>query len=295
MISNGSDLVSVLDSQPKILFVADPGSTLSAPVLQIVQERVGSRTVSVVANMSEINSPGPDGEPAIIVIVQDWPDQYSIADANLLISRFPLARLVCCYGPWCDSDGRTRSIWPLAVRVPAAVFAARFDQELQLVSTSGGQLETAAGGALHSPARSKVVAKFLPLTASRSEIFEFDCNGPWCILPPSIVVRVISPDRRWREMVAKYLTECGASLAPDGQTARVDVVVFDADPWNEQRAVDLSAIRAKCQGARLVACLGYPRPEITAKLKEHGADQVWFKLQALRTLAQPLATAVTRA
>src|SRR5689334_14139382 len=67
--------------------------------------------------------------PDLIVVLQSWSDQFSEKDVYDLLSQCPLARIVCCFGPWCDSDGRTYSIWPLAVRVPVVAAAGRLLRE----------------------------------------------------------------------------------------------------------------------------------------------------------------------
>ncbi len=115
--------------------------------------------------------------PDLIVVLQAWPDEFSGADVHELIVLCPLARIVGCFGPWCDSDGRTRSIWPLAVRVPAAAAADRLSRELALLEDRGAA----------PPA--------LPLTASRTEVFESDF-GQWRRgepPQPARSVAVISP------------------------------------------------------------------------------------------------------
>lgn len=91
--------------------------------------------------------------PELIVVCQSWPDEYTPSDVRRLLASFPLARLVCCYGSWCASDGRGRDIWPAAVRVPAAEAQGRLRRE-----------------------RDVLVGKRppLPVTAGRDEIYEFD-------------------------------------------------------------------------------------------------------------------------
>ena len=72
--------------------------------------------------------------------------------------RWPLTLWVCCYGAWCDSDGRTRSIWPISVRVPVSEAERRLNRVWQVLTEQRGEP--------------------LPLTASRDEAFEFDhCDG----------------------------------------------------------------------------------------------------------------------
>lgn len=89
----------------------------------------------------------------LILVCQHWPDEYSRRDVERLLATFPLARFLCCYGPWCASDGRRRDVWPAALRVPA-------DQALFRVKK---ELEVIAGG--RPP---------LPWTAGIEEIFAFD-------------------------------------------------------------------------------------------------------------------------
>jgi hypothetical protein len=70
-------------------------------------------------------SAGDVPSPDVLVILQDWPDQYRAGDVLEIWTRWPLARVVVAYGPWCGSDGRTRDIWPLAWRVPRESLAER--------------------------------------------------------------------------------------------------------------------------------------------------------------------------
>jgi hypothetical protein len=88
-----------------------------------------------------------------VIVCQHWPDEYTAAEVRQMLGAFPLARLICCYGPWCASDGRTRDVWPLSVRVPAEFAPRRIDLELEVLAEA------------RSP---------LPLTASRDEIVLFD-------------------------------------------------------------------------------------------------------------------------
>ena len=56
--------------------------------------------------------------PDLVVVMQSWPDEFSARDVDHLFAFAPLARFVVCYGDWCESDGRNRAVWPLAVRIP---------------------------------------------------------------------------------------------------------------------------------------------------------------------------------
>jgi hypothetical protein len=122
------------------------------PVEQLAQGggdvRIGANALEALAKCSHEN-----WHPDLVVICQLWPDEYTAAEVRQLLEAFPLARLICCYGPWCSSDGRTRDVWPLSIRVPAAFAAQRIALELEVLAGTRWPL---------------------PLTASRDEIVLFD-------------------------------------------------------------------------------------------------------------------------
>ncbi|HUG90751.1 MAG TPA: hypothetical protein VML55_07960 [Planctomycetaceae bacterium] len=93
----------------------------------------------------------------LVVVCQLWSREYSEREVRALLRALPLARIVCCYGPWCESDGRSGSPWPLAARVPVREAAARIRREIDVLD---GRCPP------------------LPLTASRDEIFAFDQHTP---------------------------------------------------------------------------------------------------------------------
>ncbi len=84
------------------------------------------------------------------IICQSWPDEFSTSSVRQIVDLSATSRLICVYGAWCASDGRTRSAWPQAVRVPVDEFDWRLRFELDVI----------AGG----------IAP-LPLTAARDEQF----------------------------------------------------------------------------------------------------------------------------
>jgi hypothetical protein len=206
--------------------------------------------------------------PDLVVVVQDWPDQFSQIDVDDLLRLCPLARIVCCFGPWCDSDGRTRSIWPLAVRVPIVAAEGRLAKELSLL------------------AHHETACRPLPLTASRAEIFEFDFKPLAARGPTPSRGAVISPDGRFRQMLKSVLSAWGLQSCEADDVDPPGVIVFDADPWDVDRQTALRMTRSAHPRAKLVACAGFPRPDLDAALRRSGADAVWFKLAPLDELAK---------
>ena len=85
--------------------------------------------------MSEIDrSRQADWFPDLVIVCQHWPDEFSEHEIHRLLARYPLARVICCYGPWCRSDGRRRDLWPFAVRVPVEEAAGRIRREREVLA-----------------------------------------------------------------------------------------------------------------------------------------------------------------
>ncbi len=159
--------------------------------------------------------------PDLILVCQHWPDQYAPRDVQRLPGLAPLARLVCIHGPWCEADGRNRSIWPVAIRCPHSLAPFRLKQIL---------------GA-HQAGRSP-----LPMTASRDETWldQFAPRPETAEPPPPSLhrVHVLAADSGWREFICEALSAAGIHTTESATISQpadsnIAVVVFDADPWSE--------------------------------------------------------------
>ncbi|MBI3861613.1 MAG: hypothetical protein HY290_06930 [Planctomycetia bacterium] len=281
----------MVEPSPDIVLLGDPRPGQFEPIVETIHNAVGRAALGRAADVPELCEPttGARLHPDMIVVLQAWPDEYSTADVNSLIAQFPRARIICCFGPWCDSDGRSRSIWPLAVRVPAASFASRFEHELALLRARAEARQVAPPAG--SSARAPTADGPLPLTASRTEIFDFDYHrGPERSAAHGPAA-VISPDRAWREMLDAALAARGIEILEETGMARATVVFFDVDPWNELSAARLTAIRQAQSATRLIACTGFSHPQFEASLRDAGADDVRSKLQPLAGVVRE-ATAV---
>ena len=139
-------------ARPQILVVGDTERAEFAPIrdwLQLVEsDSRTTRRARLVADALE---------PDLVIVCQSWPDEFSATEVTSALGRWPLSLWVVCYGAWCASDGRTRTIWPLSVRVPADESRSRLDHLWRILREQR-----------ESP---------LPLTASRDESLEFDVTG----------------------------------------------------------------------------------------------------------------------
>lgn len=145
--------------------------------------------------------------PDILVVLQDWPQQYRLSAIHKVIAHsMPGGRLLCVYGTWCESEGRNSpNLWPHAARIAARNAAERFERELSAIRTQ---------------------EPTLPLTAARDERFEYNHTA----IPADTAVNsvhVISSDRRLRETLTARLAANG--IAPSRSTT-ADVTIAVPDP-----------------------------------------------------------------
>lgn len=137
-------------SQPAILLVGEFQRSEMSPVREWINSLGSSASILQVSQLSDATAELPD----LVVVCQSWPDEFPASEVSAALGRWPLAQWVCCYGAWCDSDGRSRLTWPLSVRVPAHEAARRLGHVWQIVCKQRGEP--------------------LPITASRDEAFAFD-------------------------------------------------------------------------------------------------------------------------
>lgn len=136
------------DSHTCVLVVGATQTPEMRPVEALLRTVLPDPSLRRIERLSAACAADPSAD--LIVACQSWSDEYTAGEVAALLSAAPLARVLCVYGRWCDSDGRTRDIWPLAVRVPAAEFEVRLRRELTVLQGT---------------------VPPLPLTAARGEIF----------------------------------------------------------------------------------------------------------------------------
>lgn len=209
--------------------------------------------------------------PDLGVVLQSWPEEFARRDVNRLVELLPLTRWICCQGAWCESQGRTRSVWPVALCVPARDAGARIRRELSVL------------GGTRPP---------LPLTAARDEVYEFQTADklPTTCLP--LLVHVDSPDRElgrcWRDL----LTGAGHRVWSSGGNPPPDVVLYDADPPGPETLRRLRTLTEACPEAGIVAVAAMAHAEDVADLQSAGASAVVAKLTDRHTLLHAVRLAV---
>ena len=163
----------------------------------------------------------------MIVLFQGFSDQYSRSEIDQLFEKHPLSRILVAYGPYCESDGRTRRLWPQTVRIPLWRLPQRIERETEVLIGN-------------SPA--------LPITATREETihFEFEPLTHYSQgTAHSSEVIIFSPDTIWAEMISSALASVNYPLCNTiqdlGEMERVmqgnsdycGQIIFDIDPFTE--------------------------------------------------------------
>jgi hypothetical protein len=234
------------------LLVGQASNSEMLPIAEFLRNNRSIRQIETVSSVARINSAACN--PDLVVVFQSWSDEFSKTDVYDLMAQLPLARCVCCYGVWCESDGHNCDTWPLATRTPACTAVKRIRLELDVL-------------------RGKRTA--LPLTASRDEIFEFTaCDESEHAEQPSSVA-VVSPDSQYRSWLVDLLR---AANVETKELNDAGIVLWDVDPWNQTADSKLRNYSAANPNVTVVAIAGFVHPSDQQAMQSAGARQVVSKL-----------------
>jgi len=239
---------------PRTLLIARPRAAWSRQLsreLGPTHELAATWTAtSIPAALADVDDTTPD----LVVVLQETPDQFSYGCIQQLLCAWPLARLVVCHGPWCHGDGRSRAAWPASVRVSHTAVATRLASERRLLCGIGDGLPWTAG-------RDEMAAAEFAEAAAAPDAFSF------C---------VVSPDRAWSRSLSDQLEAIGGhatSLADNTPGTGIDLLLVDADPWDERALLRLAPL-LKADARRSVLLLtntpdAIPSSDIDAVLTGH--------------------------
>lgn len=280
MTTQSSNTGAEVQPLPRVLLCGDPRTAEFEAVVRDAASIVPSEAVSQVADLAALRTRLTDGEqPDLLVIVQTWPDEFHFADVLALPGIGPFSRLICCYGPWCVSDGRNRQDFPLSVRVPLEQFRSALCNEWQQLT---------GPGEIQSP---------LPWTAGRDEVFRARAVGPISEpvritsqdsrLPshggPRPEIRVHSADLELSRLWLEALKTAGhATATADHEDSQI--VLWDVDVWTDSIGAQWRALRHRFPATQIIALTGFAGPDLISHIESHGAALVLSKLLPLDTL-----------
>ncbi len=243
------------------LSVAIIGRTHASEFRDLVRQIQNSRDLQVTGQFETIedalNSGLVEHLPAdLVVVLQAFSDEYSAVDAGQLIGRMLFRRVLCCYGPWCVSDGRTHEIWPVVTRVSVASAWSVLEQEVRNIQAG--------------------LEALLPMSAAE-EVFTHRAIAESNIFSATVdLVLIVSDDRSLRETIAEILQptakqvfECGTSIAQVQRTLNTirirDAVqsgirvLLDIDGQETRERGLIEVIRSKFPTSDLIRLTSFPQ------------------------------------
>ncbi len=251
------------------LIIGQSSATAFTEVVSSLRALIPQSGLSERTSLRDTESTSPAD---LVLILQSWPDEFTQSEMLGLMNHQPLARLIVAYGPWCDSDGRTRDIWPHASRVPLAEAPDRLRQELEDIPRQH---------------------QSLPWTANRNETFEQTLLSNDRSAMSSLLVSVLSPDPAICDWIRDVLEDAGHTVCCSIEQSS-DLIVWDADPWSAGGRERLAQLLPQCAGIPIVAMIGFPRTHEVRELLSVGVDHVLSKGASNESLITHLEAASRR-
>lgn len=208
----------------------------------------------------------------LILVVQEWPDEFELESITELSAHSVLSRLVVAFGPWCWSDGRTRALWPIGARFPAIQIA-------RAISINRKQIENEG-----------YLTPF-PFTASRDEAYaqQHPASSLYSkTSSPRRFVQVLSNDRGLAELWSAFVIQTGHYLYSAESGDAPDTVLFDIDPWLDHFDGTNPLLSIDLPLDRIIAFTGSDDPDVIHKIRKTGPVTVLSKLAGLAILLEVL-------
>lgn len=238
-------------------------------------------SVTIVAEFASIEDAFADdgqllADADMTIVLQSWSDQYSKKLADRLIGQTLFHRLICCYGPWCESDGRNRDIWPDAVRVSLRLAKSVVERELLRITDD---------------------EPVIPPTSARDEIFSYRLGefGNWKPISgvTELNAAIVGADKVLRKTLSLLLCDFGMRslnlplLKNDvGRPLRseetsqgpVHIVLHDLDPWGDNVQASVTAARKMFPVAEILGFATMPDAGLTSEIVDEEIHVVIPKL-----------------
>jgi hypothetical protein len=275
------------DNEFLIVLVGESTTSEFDAVADELLSAIPDATFRVVRDLAQLSTDLQDeGVPDLIIFVLTWPDEFRFSELIALPWIGPLTQVLCVYGAWCVSDGRSRQDWPLALRIPLEHLSAEVLAAFARNANSGPVARVRGRADSTST---------IPWTAGRDEVFAaryaFD-------LPQSLVetapvqttrrVRISSPDlaqaQFWRDLAI-----LGAYQIQHQTNAPADLLLWDGDPFGSSRSnSELLETWANLTNDRsdtkIVVLTGFQTSAMVARYQSLGASAVISKLLPISAL-----------
>lgn len=202
-------------------------------------------------------------DPAVIVVAQSYPGEFSTESLDRLRRRVPLARIVGLLGSWCEGETRSGQPWPGAIRLYWHQWIPQAHRELAgLIGGTGS-------------------AWSLPTTATDEE--RLLATPPKPVHARQGLLALCVERSETHDWLADAVGRRGFSTAwlRPGQPVRLQGVraaLFDASSINEKKCVQLRRLSAHLGPAvPIIVLVGFPRIEDHDRARAAGAAAVLSK------------------
>lgn len=260
--------------EPDVLLVGDPTAAEFRTALVDLENDGRVQSVPDVGAALAALSAG-DCLPALIVLLQSYPGQWSDADAESLWRAAPLARVVALLGTWCEGEMRTGRPSPGVIRIYWHQWTARWRQELSRLRE--GLCPTWE----------------LPVTATEEERLLLASQQP----PPRCagLVVIATTHRAMADLLSDACRQAGYATLWHEPEAPLQVrgacaALFDGTDCCGPELQRLRALAQSLRGVPILALLDFPRLEDCRRALDHGAraviskplavDELWRQLEA---------------
>lgn len=281
-----------------IFLIGHSERTEMAPVRDTLSRLPGRPNITTLVDVKAAIERGLSGHtPDLLIICQSWPDEFSKTQAEQLLGSFPVSRSLCCFGAWCEADGRNRQIWPLSSRVAARTSTTRIRQEVDVICGHRAPL---------------------PITAARDESFEFefstkdfpeqhpvaqsrsphsrstDTRRSHPVSPVDanheVTVAVDCPSRSYRAWLIDLIRHAGFSpvvplvSAQDTPHASPAIVLWDTTYWSDDERQRMHAWKSAHPSTGIIGLTDFAHSEITDEIRNCGAVTLVEKLAPPMTI-----------
>ena len=237
-------------------------------LLNVLRAHTAERSAQIVAGVREAARLLKDQpvDYALGLVLHTVPGEHETSDVLSLLAAAPLTRWLVVNGFWCESVGRTESVWPLAFQVPLRLLEPRLEIELQVIQ--GAQPALAA-------------------TAGRDEVFEFNASSSpqQCL---SHRVFVDSPDSEVAAWISELLRRQGVTIVKS--VSEADAMIVDVDPWCSDFGFEELEKKLQYGSTKppVIAIQSMPTLGRTQELTTHGIARVVPKLAVNHVLADTI-------
>jgi hypothetical protein len=225
--------------------------------------------------------------PALIVIAQRWPGEFSSHELTKLKRAAPLAKFIALLGPWLEGETRTGKPWPGMQRIYWHQAESRFNCELELL-LDGAPETWAAPDTFHVDERA-LAAAIAESPSSDPGAAIYDPTAPLIVIRSSPrdtanSLAELCAEQRWNTLWLREL--------PSATPLHASAVLFDVRSNVSAELSNLAALRAATDDALIIALVGFPRLGDVQRLQSTGvtaviskpfltSDVVWHVEQAL--------------